>query len=84
MDDCQLNIERMLKVGNQCSATSHETFKSKMVNHRGRFAATGYPYSAKTSLNRTLAIGSGESRTSDAELWSLGTNQLNLASLIVD
>lgn len=45
MDDCQLNIEGMLKVGNQCPATSCEIFKAKMVNHRGRVSATRYPYS---------------------------------------
>lgn len=76
----------MVKVGNQCSATSHEIFKSKMVNPRGRFSATEYPFSAKTSLSGTLAncSGGGGSRPCSAELWSLGTSKLNLASLIVD
>lgn len=49
----------MVKVGNQCSATSHEIFKSKMVNPRGRFSATGHPFGAKTSLRGTLANCSG-------------------------
>lgn len=49
----------MVKVGNRCSATSHEIFKFKMVNPRGRFSVTGYPFGAKTSLSGTLANCSG-------------------------
>lgn len=53
----------MVKAGNQCSATSDEIFKSKMVNPRGRVSATGYPFSAQTSLSGTLANYSGGEQT---------------------
>lgn len=71
----------MVKVGNHWSATSQEIFKSKMVNPMGRFSAQDIHSVPRPRSAGHWLIVVGESRPSSAELWSLGTNQLNLASL---